>query len=344
MSIAKKGDFLIVEATKRCLIKVKDVDGKTITGLSQHMKRTADGKYEKRPTLTVKARDVIVNLGQAPLPGKVYGVNIEPLYKKVDTNTCGQILFFVDMDDAHTKKTKNALIRVFKKMKKKRLGGVPCEIEIRRPEGKYSGWYHFLPKAENDVLCIKPNFDMMTPADMEYVIAHEYAHGVWFRMLRQENIAAWIELYDQHMALASASEEDLKEILEEAMGEGGIRQYMKSCDDDTLPIVKACLRQIRSLHGVDRKHLDLLVRSGRSIEEYWPTYVEFSDKNVIVSEYAQKSPEEFFAEAFAFWFTGKSIPKEVRRLLERSLSQLVRGRINTEEEEESTRGHDRDDD
>ena len=342
MTTVKKGDFLVVEAAKRCLIKVKEVEGKNVTGIAQQMKRTADGKYEKRPSITVKTRDIVVNLGATPLPGKVYGVNIEPLYKKVDTNTCGQILFFVDMDDAHTKKTKNALIKVFKKMKAKRLAGVPCEIEVRRPEGKYAGWYHFLPKAENDVLCIKPNFDMMTPADMEYIISHEYAHGVWFRMLRQDNIAAWIELYDQHMALASASEEDLKEILEEAVGEGSIRAYMKACDEDTLPIVKACLRQIRSLHGVDRKHLDVLLRSGRSIEEYWPTYVEFFDRNVIVSEYAQKSPEEFFAEAFSFWFTGKSLPKEVRKLLERSLSQLVRDRINTEDEEETTRDRDED--
>src|SRR5690606_22737552 len=98
-------------------------------------------------------------------------------------------------------------------------------------------------------------------------------------------------------------------------------------------ILKACLKHIKSLHGIDRKHLDTLLRFGHDIDEYWPSYVEFAEKNVIVSSYAGTKPEELFAEAFAFWFTGKSLPKEVKKLLDRSLAQLVRGRVNSDEEE-----------
>lgn len=329
----KKGDFLIVEAAKRCLIKVKEIDGKNISGLNQKMKRGADGQYEKRLTVAVRRKDVLLNLGPAPMPGKVYGVNIEPLYRKVETNTCGTILFFVDMDDKKVELTKKALIRTFKKLKKKRLGGLSVEIEIRKAEGKYAGYYHFMPKSPTDELCIKPNFDMMTPADLEYVIAHEYAHGIWYRMMRPDNIAKWIALYDKHMLPTKVEQDELADIYAELESHGSMRDFMKSCDEETLPVVKACLKAIKSVHGVDRKHLDMLLRHGHSIEEYWPTQVEYSDRGVIVSEYARKNPEEFFAEAFAFWFAGKNLPKEVSKLLIRSLAQLSKGRINAEDEE-----------
>jgi len=328
-----KGDYLVVDIGKRILMKAKQIEGKRITGLNQQMKRTREGKYEKRLPVTVKRSEVIVNLGPSPHPGKVYGVKIEPLYKRVDTNTCGELLFFVDFDDKQTTAVKNALVRCYKKLKKRKLGGVNAEIEIRPAEGKYAGWYHFLPGSEHDVLCIKPNFDMMTPADLEYVISHEYAHGIWYRMLRPENIAKWIALYDKHMALSSAEEKDLDDLLEEIKEAGSVRDVMKSADEDTLPIIKACLRHVRSLHGIDRKHLDMLLRFGHDIDEYWPSYVEFSEKNILVSEYARKSPEELWAESFAYWFTGKSLPKEIQKLLDRSLAQLVRGRVNSDEEE-----------
>ncbi len=329
-----KGDFLVVEvAGKRHLMKVREQEGKEVTGLNQKMKRSADGRYEKKLPFTVRKSNIIVNLGKAPMPGTVYGVKIEPLYRRETTNTCGDILFFVDFDDKLVARTKKSLIKTYKKLKAKNLGGVPAEIEIRKAEGKYAGYYSFLPKAENDVLCIKPNFEMMTPSDLDYVIAHEYAHGIWFRMMRPDNIAKWIALYDKHMALTSVGEEDLQEVLNEVTDAGSVRAYMKECDEETLLIVKAALRHIRSVHGVDRKHLDMLLRHSHPIEEYWPEYVEFSEKNVMVSEYAQKSPEELFAEAFAFWFTGKNLPTEVRKLLDRSLSQLVKGRVNGDEEE-----------
>lgn len=329
----KKGDYLIVESAKRCLMKVKEIAGKEISGLNQKMKRGADGQYEKRMTMTVRRRDVLLNLGQSPMPGKVYGVNIEPMYRKIETNTCGTVLFFVDFDDKKIEKTKKALVRTFKKLKKKRLGGLSVEIEIRKAEGKYAGYYHFLPKSGVDVLCIKPNFEMMSDSDLEYVIAHEYAHGIWYRMMRPDNIAKWIALYDKHMLPTRIEEDELKDVYAEMESSGSFREYQRSCDEDTKPVLKAVLKSIRATHGVDRKHLDLLIRHGHSIEEYWPTQVEFTDRGVIVSEYARKSPEEFFAEAFAFWFAGKNLPKEVSKLLVKSLAQLSKGRINAESEE-----------
>lgn len=339
MSIAK-GDYIVVEAGKNVLLKVREVDGKNITGINQQMKRNSEGVYEKRLPLTVKSSQVLVNLGKTPRPGKVYGVNIEPLYKRVDTNTCGQLLFFVDMDDKQTTRVKKALIRTYKKLAERKLGGVPAQIEIRPVQGKYAGWYKFLPKAEADVLCLKPNLEMSDDKDLTYLIAHEYAHGVWFRMMTRGNIARWIALYDKHMAQSTWEDADLEDIKNESIASEGIRNYLREAEEELRPVIRAVLRSIKSLHGVDAKHLDTLIRQGHSIDEYWPTQVQFADRNVIISEYAMKSPEEFFAEAFSFWFIGKSLPKEVQKLLDRSLSQLAKHQVNGDEEVTTTSDED----
>lgn len=325
-----KGDFLIVENAigRNSLIRISEVDKKTVSGADQTMKRNAEGKYEKRFKMTVKHKDVIVNLGPTPPPGKVYGVNIEPLLKKEPTKIAGDILFFTRADEEQVATIKKAVVRTFKQLKKKRLGGISVSIEVRKSEGKYAGYYQFLPKAEEDVLCIKPSLEMATPEDMKYIISHEYAHGIWFRMMRPENVARWIALYDKHMAPTAVSGDALQEIYNEICDAGSVRGYMKECDDETLAAIKSCLKHIRSVHGIDRNHLDHLLRHGHDISEYWPEYVEFSERNVIVSEYAMKSPEELFAEAFSFWFCGRSLPKDVQKLLDRSLAQLSKGRIN----------------
>ena len=338
-----KGDFAVVEAAgKKVLIKVKSVDGKTVDGINQTMKRNKEGKYEKRLPLAVKMRDVLVNLGPSPRVGKVYGVKIEPLYQRVTTNTCGDILFFVDMEEKLVDRTKKLLVSCYKELHAKRLGPVPAQIEVRPAEGKYAGYYHFLPRAEEDVLCIKPNFDQMGKEDLRYVIYHEYAHGIWYRFLRPDNVAKWIALYDKHMQPEAADEDSLQEILAEVQSAGSLGDYLREAEDETKQILKSVLKHIRSVHGIDRKHFDKLLRHGHDIEAYWPSYVEFSERSVMVSEYAMKSPEEFFAEAFSFHYTGKKIPKDVKELLVRSLTQLTKGHTNGDEDERTDGEQDED--
>ncbi len=333
----KKGDFVVIDQGKNVLVKVIAIEGKEFRALNQAMKRNTEGKYEKKLPTVFRKRDVVVNLGPSPRPGKVYGVKIEPLYRKEQSDDA-RFLFFVDYDDKLVARTVKAVSRAYADMKKARLNGIPAEIEVRNPEGKYSGWYHFLPRADHDVLCIKPNYEMMQPIDLDYVIKHEYGHGVWFRRLPSRVMARWVAAYDKHMALSSADAKDLDEVLAEVISAGGVRDFLRGADEETTQILKACLRHIRSVHGIDSKHLDLLILDGNDLTSYWPTYVQYSERNVMVSEYARKSPEELFAEAFAFKFTGKSLPKHIDKLMTMSLAKLKSvSAIREDDEETSTR-------
>lgn len=336
MSSLEKGDFLVTQIEgKKQLVKVIDPSDKTkIIGLSQRMTRNAEGEYEKRTKVDFKAKEIVVNLGKSPLPGKVYGVNIEPLFRKEDTNICGEILFFVDFDDKQVAKTKNALIKAYKELKAKNLLIFDATVEIRAAEGKYAGWYKHLPKGPLDILCVKPNFDTMKDSDLRYVILHESAHGIWYRGLSKKSIAKWIQMYEKHMALSECDEDALKEFLDEIKDAGSIRDYLKSAEEEQKLSVKAALKHIKAVHSINAQHLDSLLRQNEPIDEYWPSFVEFSEKNFIISEYAATEPEEFFAEAFAYWITGKKLPKDVQKLLDISLSGVTRQSMASKDNDE----------
>lgn len=336
MKIAK-GDFIVAEAPKKGLFKVTEIgeDGR-LAVISQSTKRNSEGKFEKKLKIDVSPKQVLTNLGKAPHAGTVYGVKIEPLYRRESTNLAGDILFYVNMKDAEVEKVKKLAIRFYKKLKEKRLRMSIPEIEIRTPQGKYAGYYKFMPRAEADVLCIKPSLDTMPAQEIEYYFAHEYAHGIWFRHMTDGNVVKWIQMYDKHMALREVDEADLNEVLEEIIAAGSFRDWKRNAEEEDQQIGRACLRHIKHVHGIDKNHLESLLRQGQSLEDYWPTFVEFSEKGVIISEYANKSPEEFFAESFAFWFVGKKLPADVQKLLDRSLSQLIRAGKVLRDEAQST--------
>lgn len=333
-----KKDFAVVELEgKNLLVKVAATEGKSYIGSTQRMSRRSDGTYETRKKITFRRKDVLVNLGPSPKNGKVYGVTVEPLRERVETNTCGEILVFAKLDSKELSRVKTALVKSYKFLDKKGLLKVQPALEIRPPSGKYSGTYQVFPKATSDLLVLYPNFETMDDDYLRYAILHEYGHALWFRCLSDRSIASWIQLYAKHTALNACDEDDLSSMLEEIVSAGSIKDFLRSADDEETKLqVKAILRHIKNLHSITQKHLDKLLRLNEDISSYWPSFVEFSEKNFIISEYAATEVEEFFAEAFSFALTGKKLPKDVKKLLDKSLNRLdVREHIAPSKKERS---------
>ncbi len=80
----------------------------------------------------------------------------------------------------------------------------------------------------------------------------------------------------------------------------------------------------KDLHAIDRKHFELALMLGDDVSVYWPKTVELSEKKVIISDYAKRSPEELFAEAFALNFVGKKLPQKLHDLLDKHMRTLVK--------------------
>jgi hypothetical protein len=130
-------------------------------------------------------------------------------------------------------------------------------------------------------------------------------------------------MFHDYITLQEVLEEELTAILDGVTSATSIRDYLKDTPDDG-PLIKDILKHIQRVHGLNKSHLELALNNSESIEIYWPTAIELSSKETAISDYSMKSPEEFFAEAFAFHICGRKIPKKIQALLDSTLSTMKR--------------------
>ena len=314
-----QGDYIVVRiGPKNALAKVQ-------VALTEKKKFKAVLEVEAQEAETPTPFDfnpdeVVANLGPAPAPGKAYGVKIEVLHRRIPTKFFGEIRIMRDFDDTQFKKLKSTLKSVETEWNRRKLPETRIDTIIKSQDGKYSGSYR-TRSAETDLMTLMPHEDM---SEMSYVVSHELAHGLWYRNFTPRMHNAWVKMYHKAVVLYEIGNKDLVAMLKEIEESEDLFAYIRGCDEETQPVMKAILRYVKQVHGVDKKHLQTALVLGESIESYWPHSIEIGDKELIISDYARKSPEELFAEAFAFHFAGSKLPKSIARLLEDSLSTLVK--------------------
>ena len=318
--MALVGEYIIVALTpaKNVLARVVKADKEKKKYQAVLEKDSIEG--DNAP-FDFKPAEIIASLGRAPKTGSAYGVSIEPLRERIDHSFWGEIRIFADLNDAQRKALRISLKDTKEKLQKKHLPQLPLITEIRAQKGKMLGYYKHKPKAEFDVLCAKIDDSI---SEMDYIIGHEYAHGIWFRHMTPKQRMSWVRMYHDAIVLNDVSAKDLKAILEDLKQNGDLRSYWQECDEETQNILKAVFRHIKQVHAIDRKHFELALMVGDDISIYWPKTVELSEKKTLLTSYAEKSPEELFAEAFALQFSGKKLPGHIHDLLDRHLRTLVK--------------------
>lgn len=320
MSKPITGEFLIVKSVgsraRNQLVKFLEADGKECKGMLDVPSKEDDSK-----SVEFLSKDIIANLGRYPTAGSVFGVKIEPLLRTIKDKRFGEIRIYQKMKDEHLERLMHELKTFYSLIKQRGQHKIPYHIEVRNPQGKYQGYYKFLPKAEQDILCVKPEDDL---SGLQYILGHEHGHGIYNRRCTARTRNNWVKLYHSFVALSEVGEDDLAVILDEIHSAGRIGDYLKDADEETKEIVKACLRYINQVHGLSKFHLDTALSIQDSLEPYWPvTPLDFSSKEIAITDYARKSPEEFFAEAYVFGFLGRPLPKKVDHLLTSTLAKLT---------------------
>jgi hypothetical protein len=205
---------------------------------------------------------------------------------------------------------------------KHHLPTLPIMTEIHARKGSHLGAYKYSSKGETDKLIARVDESI---SEMPYIFGHEYGHGIWFRHFTPRKRLAWIKLYHESVALSDLSKRDLEMMLDDLKSAGDSASYMKACEGDMLVAVKAIFRHIKQVHSIDRHHFDLILmldEEGTRADDYWPKHLEISEKNVLLTDYAKKNPEELFAETFAMWICGKKLPKRLAALLDKHLRTL----------------------
>lgn len=314
----KVGDYLIIEVMpgKRSLAKCCAV-AKEGTRYKAVLEASDD---KQDPAFEFKTKAVVANLGHSPTSGSVYGVKVEPVRERMEVPFWDSVQIHHTMDDDSRKKLKKAMHEVATKLKAQRVPKLPLQTEIRTQLGTMAGYYRFKPKADADILCVKLDDDC---SDLEYRFSHEYAHGVWFRNFTPQMKMAWVDMFHSAVEITAYSNKDLQELLEDLKSAGDLRTFVKDHTDEMV-VIRAIFRHIKTTHAMEKSHFEMAVMLGHDIDQYWPSAMELGEKQLLISKYGQKSPEELWAECFSLQFIGKKLPSKLDALRDKCMRRLVK--------------------
>lgn len=315
------GDFVLVSTQKKprlVRITLADADG-TYTGKVETRVHKVGDDPE---TIQFRRADIICALGKAPILGTAFGVRVEPLHDVWTTHSFfNEIHCYMRLEQPQVKAIMKELDKFYKELKSKRLTSVRPILELRHRAGKYAGYYKYYPKEDRDRMCVRPQDDL---TELQYVLAHEYGHGIWYRCMSRTARLRWIRLYHSYVKMVDASEVDINRVLDAVVTAQSISSALKTVDESDVMLLKECVKQVHKLHGLNKQHLEMMLEAGESLDEYWPYSIELSEKEVAITEYARSSPEELMAECFAHWFVGRKLPKALQEGLDKTLSNLIK--------------------
>ena len=321
-----KDDWLVCRLSntrRNFLMKVSAVDSGTIRG--------SLGKDfhipNRRHAVEVVPRDVLLNLGPDPRPGKVYGVDILRPVGSKDSDDFGRITFFYKPSKDVGANLMDAFSKVAKIFKRQRLDFAIGEgvWEVMAPQGSKAGMYKRSKKPDLNPHRFLIHPELLPATEYPYVISHELAHHLHSEFMNNPKLnAAWIRLFNTSIKPTSISKEKSLELLKAMENHDGPPSTLGSTlsDDDTRAF-RMILRVIQVYRSVSVKELDTLAESDDldEIRDLWPKRaIPQRELEPVVSQYATKNYRELVAEAISFYLTGKKLPKEVTALVERSLT------------------------
>lgn len=274
---------------------------------------------ESPPAEEIALDSIVANLGVSPKIGSIYGVKVEPCRVQTNDPYWGNLQYYVELDEKNTARFDKFLRLTAKELKQRGMPEPRTELHIRQQSGKLDGAYKARPKSETDIMTVRPRPDLDS---MDFIIFHKYAYGLWQNSMMPKTRMRWLRAYNESIALMKIEESELENMRESLVSNGDVGGYFKELEDDDRKVFRAIIRHLKQVHNIERHHLQLMLTLQEDITEFWPSHVELSDKNVLLTDTATKNVEELFAESFAYHLTGRAIPKKLNLLLTETLSRL----------------------
>lgn len=325
MRISKNDYLLCVEDKQEFLARaMEDSTGDTSCYLEKNCHLP-----KQRTTLTVPKKQIILNLGTSPRPGKIYGLDTTNLfYTKKDHDDFGVINFFYKPDKQIVKDLWDSMAKVAKILKKHGLSFLlddPIFEVLRYHKEKYAGEYmHAKSDKVPPRIRIRP--EIMPASEYVYVWLHELGHHLHlggFLTSKKLN-AHWIRVFNTSIKVETIKKETSVKLLDQMLEQEDLPSDFKGqlSEDDALAF-KWIIRTMSTNNALSIKELDTLFEADMKddIRKLWPTRtITHKELTPVLTEYATKSHKETFAEAFALHLSGKKIPEGLVRLLEKSIS------------------------
>lgn len=315
VSFALNDYVIVADGNKKQLVKIVKVSKDEILVIPEAL-RSEDHK-EYKP---IDPNNIIANLGANPKSGSVYGNNVEIFRKTIEVDYWGEVKLFLYLKKDELKIFKKALKHCALALEKLKIELDEFTTEIREPKGKWSGMYRYRSK-KADVMQLRPkDFE-----DLEYLIFHELGHAIWYRKTSDKTKARWILQYQKAIILNKVSPQHIKNILGEFFESRlTCNQFKRSLLEDDVVIFKHCLDYAEEKHLLTPQHIDLLINEDKNVSKFFSIEdIKIRDIELVLTQYASESVEEFFAEAFALHACGKILPKKLKSLMDSTLTNAA---------------------
>ena len=212
----------------------------------------------RRIGFEVPIKDVLIDLGTDPHPGKVYGQEVTSRYSGTKQHPYfGNIHFLYKPKAEVGKKLFEAFDHAASVLEKARIvPPVDTVWEIRSPEvqGKWAGFYQRskAPDKNPHRFSIKPEAVPVTMVDMAYVILHEVGHHVHSEYMTGAKLnAAWVRLFNTSIKLQTVKKEQSQNLLDVLLdGEERPSDFKSGLEEEQRNAFNWILRTIKSEHAL----------------------------------------------------------------------------------------------
>jgi hypothetical protein len=271
-------------------------------------------------------QNLVANLGTKPKGGTAFGVKINPYITSVDTKY-GPLHFYRQLNEREMKSFKKALKSTYASMIEQNLDVFPFSaMRVYPKRGKYAGQYEFRRKGTE----ISDKVDLFpeTFEDAkwnEYLLYHEYGHAVWYKKIETRIKAKWIKMFHKRVELTNFLKERLDSLLDDVLNyqDGNLQDFLKELDDESKLVFREVLAHYKKYHKLDMRSLGILyTEDSEKFASMWPKRTTIVESKADISDYAMTKPEEFFSEVFAFHMTGRKMPGDVVKLLEKTFTHI----------------------
>lgn len=275
-------------------------------------------------------KTLIACLGTKPEVGSVFGVYVEP-HRAEKEHPLGMVHYYRRMSKLDKKALRSAMDTTVTLLQKHGLDDIlPIQrIEIRSAKGRYAGCYKYklVDGKAQDAMILHPQ----TFEDLKYniyVLAHELGHALWYRRLPDAYRARWLALYNSYTTVNNAKRTRLEQLLKALVdSQVSVREFKRDLEEDDAALFKEVETYLKRHHKLSPEGLNILLNhNSQTLGEIWPSYASLSETEQPISAYGATSVFEFAAESFAFYLTGKQLPKRIDKLMERSIKQMRVGR------------------
>lgn len=274
-------------------------------------------------TVEYDADTLIANLGKDPAPGKAYGVDIQPHFGDFQS-AIGNVHLYRRLEDDEKKAVTVSIKKIVQKVEEQGLGKVfPIKrVEILNPKGRWAGEYKISNKTGEveDVIRLFPKI-LSDQIYNQYIWAHELGHAIWFRYVPDRLRSEWLEMYNESTKVSKAKKSQMEDLCTALVSsQQSVREFQRDIEEEELAMFKEALSYLKKIHKMSPEDVNILLnQNSKVLVAIWPTTASISNNENLVSEYAQTSVHELFAESYAFYTTGKILPKTVQKLLDKTL-------------------------